>query len=203
VDHLQTADDPTADDDFVPGNRPFAEDADIQWIAIASFRPRREAAHALVTVGAWNKPVQRRVLCGGVLRSIDAKIPGYFINLILHEVERRDLDVRVENLRRIRTSLQTMPGVRSEVIDCAGSFTGRLRGKSFLCSRWHFVKAPFSEVCRPNGSALTPKRPNETFLSRQSGQRRLTAASPCYAVLPGRSSRARSCLTDSTGYRLC
>ena len=75
-----------------------------------AFCRRREAAHALITVGAWDKPVQRRVLCGGALRSIDAKIPGYFINLILHEVERRDLDVRVENLRRIRTSLQTMPG---------------------------------------------------------------------------------------------
>jgi hypothetical protein len=43
-----------------------------------------------------------------------------------------------------------MPGVRSEVIDRAGSFTGRLLGKSFLSSRRHFEKAPFSEVCRPN-----------------------------------------------------
>ena len=140
VDHLQTADDPAADDDLVPRNRPFAEDTDIQRIAIASFGRRREAAHALVTVGARDKPVQRRVLRGGALRSIDAKIPGYLVNFILHEVERRDLDVRVENLRRIRTNLQTMPRVRSEVIDRAGSFTGRLRGNSLLSSRRHLEK---------------------------------------------------------------
>ncbi len=68
------------------------------------------------------------------------------------------------------------------------------------------TKSPEISVLRhgpPSGSAISRKRHNDIFLSRQSGQCRLTAASPCQAVLPGRSSRARSCLTDSTGYPLC
>src|SRR5207344_3371959 len=60
---------------------------------------------------------------------------------ILYEIERCDLDVRVENLRRVRTSLQTMPRVRSEMVDRTGSLVGRPPGKPLSSSCQHLEKS--------------------------------------------------------------
>ena len=125
-----------------PQHQRLAEDTDIQGIAIASFGRRRESAHVLVTVGSRDKPVQRRVLCGRALRSIDAKVPRDFVHLILHEVERCDFDVRVENPRRVRASLQTMPRVRSEMVGGAVARGAPTPGRSWSCRHLGVITRP-------------------------------------------------------------
>ena len=67
---------------LVPGTRVVVE-GEVQLTEI-TFRRRRQPTHALATIGSRNKPVQGWVLRGRALRSIDAKIAGYFINFIFH-----------------------------------------------------------------------------------------------------------------------
>src|SRR5207247_11096069 len=117
VDELQAADDPGANDDLVAHDGALADHADVQGIAVAPLRGRGESTHMLSAVGPWDEPVQRRVLRGRALRSIDAQISRHLVDLVLHQVERRNLDERVEDLWRIGAHLQAVPRVPPEMAD--------------------------------------------------------------------------------------
>ena len=119
----------------------LTEDTHVQRIPITAFGPRRKPAHTLTAVCSRNKSVQRWVLRRRTLRSIDAKIPAYLIDFILHEIEERDLDVRVENLRRSRTDFQTMPRVRAESVDSARFPVCRPHRNSYSSSCQHVDEA--------------------------------------------------------------
>src|SRR5262249_55193187 len=61
-----------------------------------------------------DEPVERGWLRRGPLRSIDAQIARDLVDLVLHEVERGDLDERVEDLRRPGTHREAVPGMRAK-----------------------------------------------------------------------------------------
>ena len=75
--------------------------------------PGESAATRAAAVGARDETVQRRRRRRGSLRPIDAQVAGALVDLVLHQVERRDLDVRAHDARRILADLEPVPRVRA------------------------------------------------------------------------------------------
>jgi len=75
VDHLKAANDTAVHDDLVSRDRPLTEHADVQRVAVATFRPRRQLLDTFVTVRAWDEAVQGRGLCRGTLGPIHTQLP--------------------------------------------------------------------------------------------------------------------------------
>ena len=68
------------------------------------------------------------------MRPVDAQIAGILIDLILHQIEGRDLDVGIELFGWLRTDRQAMPRVRAKLADLRGVSFRRLSvyGPNFL-----------------------------------------------------------------------
>src|SRR6185295_17955952 len=64
-----------------------------------------------------NEAIQGRRLRGAALRAIDLQVAGRLVNLVLHRVERRDLDVSVDDLGRAVAGIQAVPRVGAEAIE--------------------------------------------------------------------------------------
>ena len=112
VDELQPADDPRGDEDLRLRDRPLAEHADVQRIAVAAAGHRRELRHPLRAIRLRHEAVQRRRLRRRALRPVDLQIARGLVDLVLDQVERRDLDEHIDHARRIAPG-RAMPRVRT------------------------------------------------------------------------------------------
>src|SRR5690554_5977549 len=112
IDHEEAAHGPRAQEDIGAINRAFRENTDIERIAIADFGPA-ELRDAITAISARDKAIKRRGERVGGLRSIDVEISRLLINLPFHRIERRDLNISVEDLRRVRAHREPVPGMRA------------------------------------------------------------------------------------------
>ena len=94
-------------------DRPLADYADVERIAIAALAVFGETPHPLAAIGLRDEAVERGRLRGGALRAVDAQVAGRLVDFVLHEIERGDLDIGVDDARRVRPGLQAVPGMRS------------------------------------------------------------------------------------------
>jgi hypothetical protein len=119
VEHRQPADDPRREDDLGSRDRSLGEDADVEGIAVALDGSWHQAADLVAAVGAGNETVERGRQRRGALRAIDAQISARLVDLVLDEVEWRDLDEGVDDRGRLRPGVESMPGVGTEPLKIA------------------------------------------------------------------------------------
>jgi hypothetical protein len=111
VDDLQAAEHPRPQQDLRVGDRPLADHTDVERIAVAPVAIDGEAPHPIAAVGLRYEAIERRRMRGGALRTVHPQIPGRLVHLILHQVERRDLDEGIDHARTFRPGLETVPRV--------------------------------------------------------------------------------------------
>ena len=97
---------------YVAAARALADHADIERIAVTALAAFGEPPHPLATIGLRNEAIERGRLRGGALRAVDAQVAGGLVDFVLHEIERGDLDVGIDDARRIRPRLKAVPGMR-------------------------------------------------------------------------------------------
>jgi len=120
VEHRQAADHLGLDQDLARVDRTFAEHADVERIAVALLGAGRQVADAAATQRARDEAVEARRLAAGALRAVDAQEAVHLVDLVLHEVERGDLDVRLHDLRRLRPRRDAVPGMRTPAVERFG-----------------------------------------------------------------------------------
>ena len=75
--------------------------------------PGASLRDARAAVGARDESVERRRMRGGALRTIDPQVARDLVDLVLDHVERRDLDVGVDDAGRVRSDIQAVPRMRA------------------------------------------------------------------------------------------
>jgi hypothetical protein len=113
IDELDAADHARAQQHFRTLDGSLADHADVERIAVAPLASGRELRDVLRAIGARDEAVERRRLRGGALGTIDAQVSGCLVDLVLDDVEGRDLDVRVDDAGGVFADFQAMPGMRA------------------------------------------------------------------------------------------
>src|SRR5690554_4225407 len=95
----------------------FGEDANIQGVTIAvdvllaGFFGTK-ISHEVATISLGNKSIECGYNIGIFLRTINAKVSAYFVNLIFDGISWNYLNKAVYNIRRFFANVDTMPRVR-------------------------------------------------------------------------------------------
>jgi len=92
----------------------------------------------------------------GALRTIDAQVTRRLVYLVLHQIERRDLDECIDDPRRLGARLEAMPGMRTP----AGIRTGRRFRHDEL---WEIVESGGGWIVQEN----EPGVPAQPMLGRR------------------------------------
>src|SRR6202012_1477779 len=105
VDHAQTADRESLEQEVAMGNGFFGKHTNVQGIVVAFHRRpvyllRREGRNPGAAVGARNQPVKARGETGKTLGTIYFQIAGGLFYLVLDRVGGHDLDVAGDNFGR-------------------------------------------------------------------------------------------------------
>ena len=111
ADGILAAVSPSDEEDLGAVDRALAEDADVEGVAVAALGARSERLDAPVAERLRDEAVEHRRLRRGALRPVHAQVPGLLVELVLHDVERRDLEEGVNHLRRVRSGREAVPGV--------------------------------------------------------------------------------------------
>src|SRR5262249_47272466 len=113
VDELQPAHHARRHDQLGARDRPLAQHADVERIAVAPLRALAQLRHLRAAIGARHEAVERRRQRGGALRPVHAQVAALLVDLVLDVVERRYLYVRIDVARRLAPSLEPVPRVRT------------------------------------------------------------------------------------------
>ncbi len=157
IDHQDPSDHARVQDHFTPIDRTLRENADVERIAITFRRQLRDGPDARSAQRARNESIQRRVLRGAPLGTVHAKIAGRLVDLILHEIEGRDLDEGIDDLGGIGTYLQSVPRMGPPAVE--GFWEGHRSGQRrpvFKHARRQTSKSPNKS---PNHQMLKPTPP--------------------------------------------
>src|SRR6266508_504482 len=149
VDHLDASDEARAQQNLGARDGPFADDADVERISIGSIDVfGRKYSNPHRAVRARDESVERRRLRRAALRAIETQIPGRFIDLVLHGVERSDLDISVDDLGSLVARLEAVPRMRAKTVERRGRHRHALR--------------PSRAVCRPPANNARSRRRTST-----------------------------------------
>ena len=96
IQHRQATNHAGIQNDFPTRDRTLTNDPNVEQVTISGISPRHERVDPGGTVRSRNESIERWRLRRCPLRSVDPQVPGPFVDLVFQEIERADLDVRVD-----------------------------------------------------------------------------------------------------------